>query len=312
MKDCTPNLIIAEYRFTFTARDHLTLPLFSDPLRRSVFGLALHQQSCITPDADCADCMLGHQCDFAFFIKGLRPPEARMMRKVGTVPLPHIFHSDQCGAASIAPGGLFTHGLVLAGAACKRLSAVIRAMEKSGQLGFGSDRAKAELIQVSQVLPGSQRLLRDRQGEVQEGVMEPMPVPSAPAALRLQFVTPYLPSDTSFRPETLEISRLLMAVIRRVSLLQYFYMGFPLEADFRAIKECAAQSEVIGIALRLHKTTCWSARQGRAVEFRGFLGTVDFTPAEPELFWPFLYLGQWLHIGKQASKGFGRYQLLER
>jgi hypothetical protein len=297
------------------AHNHLTLPLFSDPLRRSVFGLALHQQSCITPDADCAECMLQHQCDFAFFIKGLRPPEAKMMRKVGTVPLPHIFHSDQCGEASIAPGGLFTHGLVLAGAACKRLAAVVRAMEKSGKLGFGRDRAKAELIQVSQVLAGGERLLRDRQGEVQESVMEPISVPSAPpgpAALRLQFITPYLPSDTSFRPETFEIARLLMAVIRRVSLLQYFYMGCPLEADFRALKERAAQSEVINIALRSHKTSCWSARQGRAVELRGFLGTVDFAPADPELFWPFLYLGQWLHVGKQASKGFGRYQLFSR
>ncbi|MCI5210986.1 MAG: CRISPR system precrRNA processing endoribonuclease RAMP protein Cas6 [Candidatus Electrothrix sp. ATG2] len=89
-------------------------------------------------------------------------------------------------------------------------------------------------------------------------------------------------------------------------------MGCPLEADFRAVKECAARSEIIGIDLYPHVTTCWSARQGKALELRGFLGTVDFAPAEPELFWPFLYLGQWLHIGKQASKGFGRYQLLWR
>ena len=312
MLTCTPDLIIAEYRFTFTARDPLTLPVFSDPLRRSVFGLALHQQSCIAPNADCADCMLRHQCDFAFFIKGPRPPEAKMMRKVGTVPLPHIFHSDQCGEASISPGGQFTHGLVLAGAACKRLPAVIRAMVKSGRLGFGSDRAKAELVQVAQVLPGGQRLIWDKQGEVQDSIMEQAPVPPAPAALRLHFLTPYLPSDKSFRLETLDISQLLMAVIRRVSLLQYFYMGCPLEADFRALKECAAQSEVMNIALRSHKTIWWSARQGREVEFRGFLGTVDFAPKDPELFWPFLWLGQWLHIGKQASKGFGRYQLLRR
>ncbi|MCI5124675.1 MAG: CRISPR system precrRNA processing endoribonuclease RAMP protein Cas6, partial [Candidatus Electrothrix sp. AR5] len=51
---------------------------------------------------------------------------------------------------------------------------------------------------------------------------------------------------------------------------------------------------------------------GGGVELRGFLGTVDFAPSDPELFWPFLWLGQWLHIGKQASKGFGRYQLLCR
>jgi hypothetical protein len=256
--------------------------------------------------------MLQHQCDFAFFVKGIRPPEARMMRKVGTVPLPHIFHSEQCGEANISPGGQFSHGLVLAGSACKRLPAVVRAMIKSGQLGFGSDRAKAELVQVSQVLPDGQRLIRDKQGEVQESVMKAIAVPPASAAVRMQFLTPYLPSDKTFRPDRLEISRLIMAVIRRMSLLQYFYMGCPLEGDFRALKERAARSEVINIDLRHHTTTCWSARQGRAIEFRGFLGAVDFAPAEPELFWSFLHLGQWLHIGKQASKGFGRYQLLCR
>jgi hypothetical protein len=237
------------------------------------------------------------------------------MRKVGTVPLPHIFHSDQTGEASISPGGQFSHGLVLAGAACKRLPAVIRAMEKSGRLGFGSDRAKAELVQVSQIsqlVPGGQRLIWDKQGEVQDSIMEQAPVPPAPAAVRLHFLAPYLPSDKAFRPETLEISRLLMAVIRRASLLQYFYMGCPLEADFRALKECAVHSEIIRIALRPHKTPWWSARQGREVELRGFLGTVDFAPKDLEFFWPFLWLGQWLHIGKQASKGFGRYQLLGR
>lgn len=312
MQSCTPSLLLAEYRFTFTARDPLTLPEFSDPLRRSVFGLALHRQSGIAPHADCAECMLRHQCDFAFFIKGPRPPEAEMMRKVGTVPLPHIFHSEQCGEAHISPGGQFSHGLILAGAACKRLPAVVRAMATSGQLGFGSDRAKAELVQVTQVLPGGQRLLWEQQREIRDSIMEPIPLPPAPAALRMQFLTPYLPSDKTFRPDRLEISRLLMAVIRRVSLLQYFYMGCPLEADLRALKDCAARSELISIDLRPHTSTCWSARQGKVVEFRGFLGTVDFAPTEPELFWPFLLLGQRLHIGKQASKGFGRYQVLYR
>ncbi len=312
MLNCTPNLLFAEYRFTFTARDTLTLPDFSDPLRRSVFGLALHQQSCIAANADCAECMLRHQCDFAFFIKGPRPPEAEMMRKVGTVPLPHIFHSEQTGEASILPGGQFSHGLILAGAACKRLPAVIRAMEKSGQLGFGADRIKAKLVQVSQVLPDGQRLLWNQEGEIQDCILVPPPLPPAPTAVRLHFLTPYLPSDKTFRPDRLELGRLLMAVTRRVSLLQYFYMGCPLEANFRAIKERAAQSEIIGIDLYSHTTTCWSTRQGKAIEFTGFLGTVDFSLKNQELFWPFLYLGQWLHIGKQASKGFGRYQLLSR
>ncbi len=313
MQSCTPELIIAEYRFTFTALEPLTLPVLSDPLRRSVFGLALHQQSCITPDAECPDCMLRHQCDFAFFIKGPRPPRAEMMRKVNTVPLPHIFHSDQTGEATIAPGDQFSHGLILVGAACKRLPAVIRAMEKSGQLGFGPARAKARLIEVSQILPDNRRrLIADQRTVINDSIMEQPPVPPAPEALRMRFLTPYLPSDKSFRPDRLEMSRLLMTVVRRVSLLQYFYMGVPLEADFRGLKEVAGRTEIIRIDLHRQKNTCWSARQGKTVEFPGFLGTVDFSLKNIEVFLPFLHLGQQLHIGKQASKGFGRYELPER
>jgi hypothetical protein len=309
----SPELIIAEYRFTFEALEPLTLPSFSDPLRRGVFGLALRQQSCIAPDADCPDCLLRHQCDFAFFIKGPRPPQAEMMRKVATVPLPHVFHSDQTGEATVAQGALFSHGLVLVGAACKRLPAVIRAMEKSGQLGFGSGRAKAKLVQVSQLLPdGRLRLISDQQTVIRDSIMERISVPPAPEAVRLRFLTPYLPSDKSFRPNRIELNRLLMAAVRRISLLQYFYMGRPLEADFKGLKEIAAKTEIIQADLRRQKSTCWSARQGKAVQLAGFLGTVDFSLNNIEVFLPFLHLGQWLHIGKQASKGFGRYQLLER
>jgi hypothetical protein len=310
MHNNAPELIIAEYRFTFEALDPVTLPAFSDPLRRSVFGLALHQQSCIAPEGECPDCLLRHQCDFAFFIKGPRPPGAEMMRKVDTVPLPHIFHSDRADEVTVAPGEQFSHGLVLVGAACKRLPAVIRAMEKSGRLGFGSGRAKAKLAQVSQLLPdGRHRLIADQRISVRDSIMERAPVPPAPEAVRMRFVTPYLPSGKPFRPDRIELSRLLMAAVRRVSLLQYFYMGRPLEADFRGLKDIAAKAEIIRADLRRQKTVCWSARQGKAVRLAGFLGTVDFSLKNIEVFLPFLYIGQWLHIGKQASKGFGRYEL---
>ncbi|MCI5146296.1 MAG: CRISPR system precrRNA processing endoribonuclease RAMP protein Cas6 [Candidatus Electrothrix sp. AR3] len=308
-----PELFLGHYSFTFEAIDLVNLPALSDPLRRSVFGLALHQQSCITPDTDCPTCMLRHQCDFSFFIKGSRPPQSEMMRKIPTIPLPHIFHSDQNGEALIQPGELFSHGLIVVGSACKRLPVVIEAMKKSGQLGFGSKRQQAKLVQVCQHLPGEQQyLLMDQQGIVQESMAHEPVIPPAPKAVRMQFLTPYIPSDKTFSPNSLQMERLLMTVVRRVSLLQYFYMGQPLEADFRQLKELAIQTKITQVNLQRQKETCWSARQQRQVNFLGFRGTLDFSLENIEVFWPFLYLGQWLHLGKQSSKGFGRYQLLAR
>ncbi|MBF0142739.1 MAG: CRISPR system precrRNA processing endoribonuclease RAMP protein Cas6 [Magnetococcales bacterium] len=55
----------------------------------------------------------------------------------------------------------------------------------------------------------------------------------------------------------------------------------------------------------------WTRRSGRQRQLMALGGVVGrWTLSGPlEAFWPFLYLGEWLHVGKNATFGLGGYRL---
>ena len=97
-------------------------------------------------------------------------------------------------------------------------------------------------------------------------------------------------------------------LVLRVSLLHQFYTDAPLQADFSALKYQAAHIR--------HKANVWSggwqrysSRQQRELPVKGWLGDIFLQGENLANFWPYLYLGQWLHTGKSTNMGLGRYEL---
>ena len=100
---------------------------------------------------------------------------------------------------------------------------------------------------------------------------------------------------------------LLMALVRRIALIHEFHGAGPLALDFT---DLADRAERIGSAkdLRWRDWTRYSSRQNQKMVLGGVVGrwtlTGDLAP-----FAPFLHLGQWLHVGKEATFGLGGYKL---
>jgi hypothetical protein len=140
-------------------------------------------------------------------------------------------------------------------------------------------------------------------------------VPAAPAAVRLVFDSAYKPSGKAGRRDGIDLGRLLMAVVRRLSLLQYFYTGRRLDAPFAELKQAAGQVPVISHQLRREASRRYSARRRVRVDTSGLIGELDLDlsgsgSGAAAALWPYLYLGQWLGVGKNTSMGFGQYRLL--
>jgi len=99
-----------------------------------------------------------------------------------------------------------------------------------------------------------------------------------------------------------------MALVRRIALIREFHGAGPLELDFHALGAAAEQ-------LTSEKDLVWrdwtrySSRQQQKIALGGVVGAWrirgDLAP-----FLPFLHLGQWLHVGKEATFGLGGYRLL--
>jgi CRISPR/Cas system endoribonuclease Cas6 (RAMP superfamily) len=52
----------------------------------------------------------------------------------------------------------------------------------------------------------------------------------------------------------------------------------------------------------------YSSRQNQSRDALGFIGTITYNDI-PQEFLPYLKIGEYIHIGKETSRGMGKYQL---
>jgi hypothetical protein len=117
---------------------------------------------------------------------------------------------------------------------------------------------------------------------------------------------------------------LIAAVARRTALLMDFHAGAPPAPNGHTSWGAAAQ-HITALANTLSDTqdlrwfdwTRFSSRQQREMTLGGVMGTWTLhAPATDSAhsdtlaqLWPWLWLGQWLHVGKNATMGLGGYTL---
>ena len=142
-------------------------------------------------------------------------------------------------------------------------------------------------------------------------VRPPAPPPALPRTVRIRLLTPLRikrhahfvgASDFDFRA-------LMGGLLRRISLLTYFFGETPLETDFAGLLRHAESVPVAGRALHWREWTRYSSRQNETLQMGGLVGSFDLAGADLDRFWPILWLGQWTHAGKGCSMGLGRYVL---
>jgi hypothetical protein len=110
-------------------------------------------------------------------------------------------------------------------------------------------------------------------------------------------------------PEQFRFGSLFSPLLRRISLLTAFHTDTPLQTDFAALTRTAQEIAVQSSQLRWHDWTRYSARQDTLLQMGGLLGEIRLSGTGLEPFWPYLWLGQWTHVGKGTSMGLGRYRI---
>jgi len=311
MDSAQPRLPLALYVFRYLAAAGFRLGVEPHGLWHGVLGLHLREQCCVVPGGACQGCLLLHQCQYSYLFSGPRPPASDLMRRYDSIPVPHILRLDRDYPDPIQAGDELTVSMVLVGAANERLPLIIQAMAAAGQGGLGPQRGQVWLHDVTQQLPDASppQLVATKGRLLDCPPPQPPAPPPAPAAVRLQFTSPYKASGQANRSGGLDLGPFLMALVRRASLLQYFYTGSQLEAPFAELKLASEQARILDRALRRQDGSRYAARHGERVPTGGLIGHIDLDLSGIEALWPYLYLGQWLGVGKNASMGFGCYGL---
>jgi hypothetical protein len=305
-------LPLARCRFQFTVTRTLHLPDWSGSLLRGVFGRALHRLSCMTRQEACPGCPLFKTCPYpAIFAP---PPLEHAIQRFSQPPAPYLIEPEQWGARQLEEGETLQFDMVLMGRALHELTLITEAWKQAAERNLGPDGATASLREIDYLAPtGSRVSLYDAPRKTLAKIPL-IPVQSPPVAnldkLTLKFVSHLRLQENkrALPPARLTPAVLLKDAIRRVALMSEIHGAGTPAWDFKAL---AQQAGSIQGRKNLHwqDWTRYSTKQRRKMELGGVMGEWQLS-GDLTAFFPALYLGQWLHLGKEIVFGLGRYELV--
>jgi len=311
MQTAPPILPIGRYRLHFEGLGKRGPSGFLGSAWRGAMGHALRKAVCVTRMTQCQPCLLYRSCPYPYIFETPPPANTAKMRKYTAAP--HPFLLDLPFPDTEPSDGDQTLGLTLIGRGNAELPYMIHAFQKAGEEGLGRSRVPRILRSVSQeVPPGSATwtVIYDGLG-LRAFPAEAPPIPEMPQIIEVCFESPlrlqrdeHLVGVRDFR-----FSDLFGALLRRISMLSYFHTDVPLETNFLELSRLGSAVEWEESQLEWRDWTRFSSRQKRELQMGGLIGRVSLRLEAGSPFWPYLWLGQWIHAGKGASMGLGRYSI---
>ncbi|MBF0154078.1 MAG: CRISPR system precrRNA processing endoribonuclease RAMP protein Cas6 [Magnetococcales bacterium] len=287
----------------------IRLPEYAGSSLRGVFGSALRQVCCLTGMAECLPCSLRRTCPYATIFELPPPVEGQEGRT--DLPNPYVIEPPPWGARHFEQGALLTFHLVLVGRALSQLSLLILAWQRALARGIGPGDGTARLQRVVLETPGGdEEIFTLDEGGVREHLRQIAIPPWPGVPITLHFITPtrIQKEGRPMGPERLTPREWLLNLSRRVERLAQIHAGTTLSIDPHHLIQRAEAVSARG-RLHWHDWTRRSSRQQRVMTLGGVTGRWTLSGDALETFWPFLYLGQWLHVGKNATFGLGHYRI---
>lgn len=298
------SLRISRHRITYQATTSIKLPEYAGSALRGAFGHALKSIACMTAASNRGVCC----CE---------PASSCLYRQLFDPPMQQVQHNQQqdvptpmaiepvLGGVVLQAGEQGYFDVVLIGQLAHQQQMIIQlAWQRALHDGVGvadpqGRRGQAMLLGMS--------LLN-----------QPDPViPPNPRHAHLHLISPMRLQHYGdwITAEHLTAQILLKAVLRRYQMMVQLYAMPQQQAQ---TIESASELEPtafdqVGLERRVKWTqwTRYSNRQKREMTLGGLVGRVYLTDIPDEI-WPYLYLGQWLHAGKNGIFGLGHYQIVDQ
>lgn len=303
-----PRLAIGRYRARFAADQPVRMSEFPGSAWRGALGHALKRTVCITRLPSCRDCALYHSCAFPYFYDTPPPPASTKMRRYETAPHPFVLRPGEDGATE------YVLDFTLIGQANRQLALFIHALAQAatGRKGVAGNHLR--LLAVEQeIAPAGSNTWQPiyRPGKPLQALPSAQAeAPPVPVACRIAILSPLRVKREGRHvgPEDFRFADLFGHLLRRVSMLTAFHTDTPLETDFRGLMTLARQVKARS-ELTWEDKTRYSSRQHSAMKLGGVIGRIELCGADLTPFWPYLWLGQWLHAGSGATMGLGQYRI---
>lgn len=293
-------------KIVFEAKEPIFLPFYKGSTLRGALGNALKRVVCVQKRrATCEGCIVGDRCLYGWVFESIAREKELMGRHYLHYPHPYVLKPPLTDKREFQPGDRLEWGLVLLGRAVEYLPFFVLAFKEMGERGLGRGRGKAVLKEVR---VGEALVYR----EGSEKVFQPPPVSidtssEGHSEVVLNFKTP-----TRIRRRRRLVIKpwfvpLATQLIERVALLSGLY-GTAIRDSVPELYELAKEIELVKDETRWFDWERYSFRQDTRMRLGGFVGKAYYK-GRLDPFWPYLRIGEFVHVGKNASFGLGWYEL---
>ena len=315
------NFHFARYRFTYTVQEPLTMPQHKGNVFRSRFGYILRHIACIGDEGDCEKtCQYPDRCVYSQCFETPVPEDSQLLRGQPYAPHPFILQPPRTGKLEYAQGDTFTCNLILIGKAINLLPWIVLTFQQIGKRRIGGQgtRGQCQLEKV-QSLPAHNHdhtqtiFTAETEMLTDEGIILNLDAvmqtaPHSTDGIQLEFLTPTSIKVNGKWTSNLTFEHLIRNLLRRTRFLSYFHCGEDLDVDAHGLIEASA-AVTHNTRLNWIRKERYSYRAEKSVPMGGFIGNIRFS-GELAPFLPFIYLGEYLHIGHHTAFGFGQYRII--
>lgn len=304
-----PNIPLKSYRFHFNQAAAGRLPEYPGSAWRGAFGHALKSTVCVVRNTSCKDCLLKNACAYSYLFETPPPADTEKMRKYTAAPHPFVLQFPLSGQTQTKDSTL---DINLFGHAQRYLPYLIHALQKAGEQGIGGQRQVYNLQTVEDIDPAGKTTGIYQQGDLKIPQPGTSPqIPDMPAQVQIILHTPLRikHDNKNLAGREFNFAAFFGNLLRRISMISYFHTDTPLETDFAGLSATAKTVQFTGQQLKWYDWTRYSSRQETEMHMGGLIGTLILDMQDLNNFWPYLWLGQWTHVGKGTSMGMGAYSI---
>lgn len=306
-------------RVTFRIMDPLRLPGHKGSAIRGAFGRALRKVCCPFPKLECAPCPLVATCTYMSAFGDRLPVGDSFVRGIREPPRPFVLRPPDVKRRQFDPGEELQFEMLLIGETTRKLSFYSSALEEMGQAGLGERRARLALVRFESIGPDDTALPVSFSSSPSAcgahpvrtawDLLQTRPVPEQ-AVIEFTAPTCLRGPGRKYYKKIPEFRVIFRHVLRRFINLAHIHCG--LDCSSLDCEGLYHQAKAITMSQdRPDSRRVWSrysSRQKCEHPLGGVWGERELHGDLTHL-WPFLVIGEQLHVGKHATFGLGRYVL---
>jgi hypothetical protein len=316
---------LSYYRFSYIAEEEVRFNAYKGAVFRGGLGHVLRDKVCLLPGVQCKNCHLSSGCIYIRLFESPVPAGSKHFAGQPFAPHPFVIEPPLEKKNIYRPGEVIDFRLVLIGAAVHYLPYFIYAFIELGNKGIGmlinGTRGKCTLNRVESLGSINGEALSTLYLKDHASYTEPSALLGLHALINnsagfkdhCQFVKVKFATPTSIKvlgqlTAEIDFCVFIKNVLRRITTLSYFYCNHDLDLDYALLLDQAASVTVTDRKLQWVTWDRFSGRQQQRFLAEGFQGEITFQ-GDLELFLPLILFGQYLHLGKSTSFGYGKYIL---